>query len=95
MPKDGVGFGGEVYKLPRGAEFLFATSADKSVRQFDAKTHKQVRSFTGHEDWTLSADYHGDSKRLASGAFNGEVRIWNAEDGKLIVAFVAAPGLAK
>ena len=84
--------GGEVYKLPRGGSLMFATSADKTVRQFDAKSHKQVRSYTGHADWTLAADYHESSKRLASGAFDGEVRIWNAEDGKLIQSFIAAPG---
>ena len=87
-----VGFGGEVYKLVRGGDFLFAASADKTVRQFEAKTHKQIRSYTGHSDWALSSAFHAGTKRLASGGFNGQVRIWNTDDGKQVTSFVAAPG---
>jgi len=29
---------------------------------------------------------------VASGSWDGEIRIWNAEDGKGIINFVAAPG---
>ncbi len=87
-----VGFGGEVFKLPLGGEFMFASSADKTVRQFEAKTHKQIRSFAGHQDWALSVAYHPGTKRLASGGFDGRVRIWNVEDGTEIVNFFAAPG---
>ena len=87
-----IGFGGEVFKLPTGGEFLFATSADKTVRQFEAKSHKQIRSLTGHKDWALSVAYHGVTKRLASGGFDGEIRVWNTEDGKPVTTFLAAPG---
>lgn len=87
-----VAFGGEVYKLIRSGDFLFATSADKTVRQFDAKTQAAVRSYAGHGDWALSVAYHGGTKRVASGGFDGSVRIWNAEDGKLVTSFIAAPG---
>lgn len=87
-----VGFGGEVHKLVRGADFLFATSADKTVRQFDAKSHAQVRSYAGHTDWALSVAFHPETKRIAAGGFDGSVRVWNAEDGAAITNFIAAPG---
>ena len=87
-----VGFGGEVFKLPTAGAFLFATSADKTVRQFEAASHKQLKSLTGHKDWTLSVAYHEATKRIASGGFDGEVRVWNAEDGKPVTTFFAAPG---
>ena len=87
-----IGFDGEVYKLLIGGDFLFASSADKTVRQFEAKTQKQLRSLTGHEDWALSVAYHAGTKRLASGGFDGEVRVWNVEDGKPVAKFLAAPG---
>lgn len=89
-----IGFGGEVFKLPLGGDFLFATSADKTVRQFEAKTHKQLRSFAGHQDWALSVAYHASTERVASGAFDGQVHIWNAADGQSITSFFAAPGYA-
>ena len=87
-----IGFGGEVFKLFTSGEFLFASSADKTVRQFEAKSHKQIRSLSGHKDWALSVAYHAATKRLASGGFDGEIRIWNTEDGKLVTSFLAAPG---
>jgi WD40 repeat protein len=87
-----IAFGGEVYKLARGGDFLFAASADKTVRQFDAKTQNQVRQFTGHAEWALSVAFHPATKRVASGGFDGNVKVWNADDGNLVVAFIAAPG---
>ena len=87
-----VGFGGEVYKLQRAGEFFVTASADKTVRQFEAKTHKAIRSYAGNADWALATAFHTDSKRIASGGFDGEVHVWNAEDGKPVVKFVAAPG---
>jgi WD40 repeat protein len=90
-----IAFGGEVYKLARGADFFFATSADKSVRQYLAEDQKEVRKYEGHSDWALVASYHDGSKRLASGGFDGEVRVWNTEDGAAVVTFLAAPGVKK
>lgn len=90
-----IAFGAEVYKLPLTGGFVFASSADKTVRQYDAKSHKEVRQYKGHSDWALSVAFHAASKRLASGGFDGEVRVWNAADGKQVARFLAAPGLKK
>jgi WD40 repeat protein len=87
-----IGFGGEVFKLVRGGDFLLAASADKSVRQFDAKTHNAVRSYAGHTDWALSVAFHPATKRIAGGGFDGSVKIWNADDGNLVTSLLAAPG---
>jgi len=85
-------FGSEVYKLPLVGAYLFAASADKTVRQVDAKTFAEVRQFTGHEDWAISVAIHEATGRVASGSFDGEVKIWNAEDGAPVGQFIAAPG---
>ena len=90
-----VGLGGEVYKISSGASFFFAASADKTVRQYQSEDQKEVRNYGGHSDWALAASYHDGSKRLASGGFNGEVKVWNTEDGSDVVTFVAAPGFKK
>lgn len=86
------GFHGEVFKLVATGEFLFAASADKTVRQFDAKTHTQLLQMTGHKDSASSVAFHAGTKRLASGGIDGEIIVWNVEDGKLIMTFVAVPG---
>ncbi|MFO0906547.1 MAG: c-type cytochrome domain-containing protein [Pirellulales bacterium] len=90
-----IGFGGEVYKLPVGGGFLWATSADKTVRQFDAKSHGAVRQYAGSPESVLCVAYHDGTKRVAAGGFKGEVRIWNAADGAAVTNFFAAPGLVK
>jgi tricorn protease-like protein len=90
-----LALGGEVFKLHHSSTFIFAPSADKSVRQLDAASQKEVRKYAGHSDWALSSAFHVDSKRVASGGFNGDIQIWNAEDGKSVVSFVAAPGISK
>jgi WD40 repeat protein len=87
-----TGLVGEGYKLTPAGETMIASSADLKVRQFNAKEHKSVRDFTGAKDWILSTAFHADAKRLAGGAFDGQVYIWNADDATLITSFYAAPG---
>lgn len=86
------GFGNEVFRIimtPDGR--LFSCSADQTARE-----HKldgtQVRVFTGHKDWVYAVAFNPATKKLATGSWEGEVRIWNAEDAKGMLDFVAAPG---
>ncbi|MDB5348415.1 MAG: translocation protein [Schlesneria sp.] len=88
-----IGFGGEVFRIqttPDGMSFV--GSADKFARQHNLTNGQQVKQFGPHNDWVYSVAYHAGSKRVASGSHDGEVRIWNAEDGKELVKFIAAPG---
>lgn len=88
-----IGFGGEVFRIrtmPDG--MVFSGSADKTVRQHNLTNGQQVRQFGSHNDWVYSVDFHPGIKKVASGSHDGEVRIWNAEDGKELLKFIAAPG---
>jgi len=87
-----AGLGGEAYKLTPAGEFFLSEAADNKVRQFAAKDQKQVREFTGPKDWVLSTAWHAGTKRLAGGAFDGQVFVWNADDGAVVTSFFAAPG---
>ena len=87
------GFGGAVFRLaytPDGKR-LVACSADKTVRVFEGNSQKL--SLSGHKDWVYSVGVSRDGKTIASGSWDGEVRLWNAEDGKPIKTILAAPGL--
>jgi WD40 repeat protein len=87
------GFGGPVFRLqfhPDGKR-LIACSADKTVRVFVDFAPKLTLS--GHQDWIYTFALSGDGKTVASGSWDGEVRLWNLDDGKPISTILAAPGL--
>jgi dipeptidyl aminopeptidase/acylaminoacyl peptidase len=86
-----ISFADDVYRLPTGGGFLFASSADKTVRQFDGRTQAVIRQYDGATDWPLCVAFHAGTNRIAAGCFNGEVRVWNAADGSSVAAFRAAP----
>src|SRR5262245_36502797 len=87
-----AGLAGEAYKLTLGGELFLASSEDNKVRQFNFAEPKASREFTGAKDWVLSTAYHAATKRVAGGAFDGRVLVWNADDGSLVTSFLAAPG---
>jgi hypothetical protein len=84
--------GGEGYKLTPAGEAFFASSADNMVRQFNAKDQKQLREFSRVKDWVLSTAYNDKTKLVAGGAFDGQIFVWNADDGSAVASFYAAPG---
>jgi len=76
------------------SNWVFTCSADQSVRQYStAKTPELIRSYTNHADVVYALAFDEKSGRLATGAFDGKVRIFNAANGELLVSFTAAPGL--
>jgi WD40 repeat protein len=88
------GFGHEVYRVLVVGNRIFAASADNTAREFAADTRGQTRVFSGHTDWVFTVAFHDPTKRLATGSFDGDVRIWNSEDATNVLTFKAAPGFA-
>ncbi|HUG93957.1 MAG TPA: c-type cytochrome domain-containing protein [Planctomycetaceae bacterium] len=87
------GFGNEVFRLHVTAEGLvYSSSADKTARVHKLADGAQVRAFSGHQDWVYSVAFHPGTKKVASGSYDGEVRLWNADDGAGLATFIAAPG---
>jgi WD40 repeat protein len=87
--------GKPTFSLAVGEGQVFSAGGDKVVRQHDAASGKLIREYSGHADWIYSCAIHSGSDRLASGSFDGEVRVWNTKTGDLVIAFKAAPGLGK
>ncbi len=86
------GFGGPVFRLivhPDG-KTLLATGADRITRTFENFAPKQT--FNGQNDWVYSLALSPDGKTVASGSWDGEVWLWNLEDGKFLRKVLAAPG---
>ena len=86
-----IAFDKEVFQLAVSDTFLFAVSADGTVRKFDVKENKEVQKLSGHPDWPLSVDFHAATDRIASGGYDGEVRIWAPDQADAVVSFSATP----
>lgn len=87
------GFGNEVFRIQVTADGLvFSCSADKTARLHRLADGAAVRTYSGHAEWVYSLAYHPETRRLATGGFDGEVRVWNSEDGAVLASFIAAPG---
>jgi len=88
------GFEGDVLRLLVQGDQLFSCSADQQIRehQLGNKKAELVRTFSGHHDVIYSLADHETTKRLATGSFDGEVRVWDAGNGNLLTNFIAAPG---
>ncbi|MCA9231451.1 MAG: hypothetical protein KDA57_12420 [Planctomycetales bacterium] len=86
-----AGFSGEVFAMQADAENLIATSADLTARRFALADRKQNLALTDHPNWVLSLAWHADSKRIATGCFDGTVSLWNLEDGSLLKRLVSIP----
>jgi hypothetical protein len=69
---------------------LVTTGRDRAVRIWDASGNKQ-RDLESFGDIALEAVFVGDDPRVVAGDWSGEVRIYNAKDGKRLAALAANP----
>jgi dipeptidyl aminopeptidase/acylaminoacyl peptidase len=86
-------FGGTVFRLrfsPDG-QSLIACSADKKIAVYSTAGALR-RKLEGHHDWVYSIAISRDGKTVASGSWDGELKLWSLADGKLLRTIIAAPG---
>ncbi len=91
-----VGFGDEVLHVSVTKDGrIFSCSADRTARLHSLDGGKLLKTFSGHSDWVYALAFCAATNRLATGSFDGEIRVWNVADGKNLIKFVAAPGYKK
>jgi WD40 repeat protein len=73
-----------------GARIAVAGAAP-TVNLYDSETGDKKASCKGHEAGIYAVAFSPDSSKLATGGFDGKVRIYNTADCALIRAFVPAP----
>ena len=83
--------GRDVFKLHRRGNQLLSHGGDGRARLFAADNRKAIRAFTHEGGWLMSAAWHVKSGRLATGAHDGSVCIWDAKSGKLLRRLDALP----
>ena len=89
-----TGFGKEVtsivhFRDARSGKYdYFATSSgDKAVSIRRSDNGGNVRSVGGSTDYVYSVAVSNDGTRLIAGGADSVLRVWNVDDGKLVVAF--------
>lgn len=89
-----AGHGNEVFKvlhLPGKTPYLVTCSADNSVRLW-GEAGNALKTLSGHTDWVYALAVSPDGAMLASGTWNGEVKVWKIADGTNVASFNASPG---
>lgn len=64
---------------------LLAAAADSTVQLRDVATGKPTVSLSGHTDWVLALAFSADGKLLASGGYDGTVRLWDVAGGQKLL----------
>ncbi|MCA9070848.1 MAG: WD40 repeat domain-containing protein, partial [Planctomycetaceae bacterium] len=89
------GFGGDIFQLKITKDgHIFTACADKSARehQLDGKA---LKTFSGHADWVYTIAPSPATNTVATGTYNGQIHLFNTQDGKEQRKFTAAPGLSE
>jgi WD40 repeat protein len=90
------GHGKAIFKIAQRFDaknpLLATCSADGTVKLWHPVTGQNLKTLTGHSDWVYGVAISPDGNLVAAGGWNGEVRVWNVADGKLVKTFNASPG---
>jgi len=87
-----AGFSGNVFRLILSDGQIFSSSADKTARQHQLDNREQKHLFGDHSDWVYALALDPANQRLATGCYDGQIRIWNLTDGSATLSFIASPG---
>jgi WD40 repeat protein len=65
---------------PDGKRFI-ATDYDGTLRLFNAKTYKEIRTFEANAGKVWAVAFSADGKRAVAGGFDSVVRLWDLSNG--------------
>ena len=76
------GHTGWVCSIEASASMVVSGSEDKTVRLWDLRTGKCVRTMEGHTDGVCSVDIDGGCRTAISGSLDKTVRLWDLGSGR-------------
>jgi WD40 repeat protein len=88
------GLDAEPLRIEAGFGSLFVAGTDGAVRHYSLGKRDLVSVYPRTNDWVYCIAVDPKHRRIAIGTYGGEVRVWDADAGKLVCEFVAAPGYA-
>lgn len=69
----------------KNKQFLASGGIDKMVKVWDARTYKEIKSFSGHT-WTVNkVELSRDNKFVMSAGKDGSAKIWSIETGQQVI----------
>lgn len=91
-----IALGSDCNKILRRGDAILVPCVDSRLLSIDLKENKVIQEFKGHGDWVLSVAWptgeSGPTKDLlATGAFDGEVKLWKAGDASMVRSWIAKP----
>lgn len=87
-----TGFGGDVFRVVVAAgDHILSASADRNAREHNAADGKVIRTLSGHTDWVYTLSLNVPRNLIVTGSYDGEIRVWNSQDGAMQTSFIAIP----
>ena len=83
---------GEPFKLLAMDGVLYSCSSSGVVCEYSQDTRQLIRAFPRAAEWVYCLAVDPVHHRVAGGCYDGQVRVWDSESGKLVSQFVASPG---